>query len=110
MPKPIDELSSLFTFIMLLSNFIITVGLWVSKVRAPDRDQDARITKIEGRIDDMVREYSMDKARISNLEKGNVVIQQSLLALMNHAINDGNIDELIKAKDNLQIYLTTKGL
>lgn len=107
---PIETVTTILTFVMLVSNFILMLSMWVSKVKAPERSQDDRIQRLEDKVDDLFDKNLKEKDRIRELEKGNVVTQEALLALLSHSIDGNNSDGLIKARDNLQSYLTHKGV
>lgn len=111
MPKdPLAVTTTILTFIMLVSNFILMITMWVDKAKAPVENQDARISRLEDRVDELESLHAKDKDKIKELEKGNVVMQEAQLALLSHAIDGNNTDGLIRARDNLQTYLTHKGV
>ena len=41
-------------------------------------------------------------------DEGMAIVQQSLLQIMNHMIDGNHTEQLIKARDNMQTYLTKK--
>lgn len=41
-------------------------------------------------------------------DEGMSIMQQSLLQIMNHMIDGNHTDKLVKARDDMQIYLTKK--
>ena len=45
---------------------------------------------------------------IKKSDEGMAVVQQSLLQIMNHMIDGNHTDQLVKARDEMQIYLTKK--
>lgn len=108
--KPIDITTTILTFCLLLSNFILMIIMWVDKAETPEKNQNARIMAIEDEIKDIYEKIGKDNNRLIELEKGNVVTQEAILALLSHAIDGNNTDGLKKAKDNLQTYLTHKGV
>lgn len=111
MPKdPIEITTTVLTFIMLISNFILMITMWVDKARTPEKSQDARIERLESKVDELFDLHNKDKDKIKELEKGNVVTQEALLALLSHAIDGNNTEGLTKARDGLQKYLTHKGV
>lgn len=103
----IDVTSTALTFLLLISNFILMLGMWYTKLKSPENVQNERITKLEVRINNLYTEIEKKDARVKLLEEGNVVIQRSLLALMSHAINGDDTDKLKTAKDDLEKYLTS---
>lgn len=109
-PIDIDTITTALTFIMLLSNFILMLMMWVEKAKAPERSQNDRITALESRVNDLYDKQLKEKDRIKELEKSDVITQESILALMSHAIDGNHVEELKKAKSDLQKYLTHKGV
>ena len=108
--KTIDITTTILTFFILLSNFVLMIIMWVNKAKTPEKNQNSRITVIENEIEDIYDKIGKDDNRLRELEKGNVVTQEAILALLSHAIDGNNTDGLKKAKDDLQIYLTHKGV
>lgn len=82
----------------------------VQKAKAPEKKQDERITKLEERMDKFQQYFDNDNKRLTDLEKGNIITQQALFALLSHAINGNDIDGLKKAKRDMEDYLVTKGV
>lgn len=110
MPNPIETVTTILTFVILISNFILMIAMWIDKIKSPWSKQDARIDCLENRVNDLYENLSKGQDRIKELEKGTVVTQEALLALMTHSIDGNHIDELTKARDDLQTYLTHKGV
>lgn len=108
--EPIETTTTILTFCLLLSNFILMIIMWVDKAKTPEKSQNARITRIENEIEDIYGKIGKDNNRLRELERGNVVTQEAILALLSHAIDGNNTDGLKKAKDDLQTYLTHKGV
>lgn len=113
MPSPmtaVDTVTTILTFILLISNFILMIIMWVDKARTPEKNQTARILKLEERVDDLYERMDHSKEHIAELEKSNVLTQESLLALLSHAIDGNNTKGLTDARNNLQRYLTHRGV
>ena len=79
-----------------------------AKFRQPDNRQDSRIKALEVQMETFREYLGKDKTRLDELDNGNRVTQQALLALLGHAINGNNTDQLKAAKENLQNYLINK--
>lgn len=109
-PNPIGDITTILTFIILVSNFILMLMMWVDKAKTPEKTQNERITALEAKVEDIYNKMVKDNDRIKELEKGNVVTQEALLALMSHAIDGNHTDELEKARNDLHDYLTHKGV
>lgn len=113
MPNPgltIDTITTVLTFIMLISNFILMIVMWVDKAKTPERDQNDRIAILEEKVKKLSEERDKEKNKIKEIEQGNVVTQEAILALLSHSIDGNNTAGLTKARDNLQTYLTHKGV
>lgn len=80
----------------------------IKKLRAPEQTQDSRLKLIEERLDLFETYFLNDKKRIDAIENGNRVTQQAILALLSHAINGDNQEQLEKARNNLNEYLINR--
>lgn len=84
----------------------------LSKAKEPEMKQNERIFKCEEKIVEFEHKleiydqhFDHDKKRLDRLEFGNEAENRALLALLNHAINGNNEDELKNAKRELEQYL-----
>lgn len=91
--------------IITLSGALTALAKWISKLREPEDRQNERITNIELLLAKHDEYLSRDKARLDRLEFGNEAIQEALLALLDHALNENNKKGLSEAKEKLQKYL-----
>lgn len=91
--------------LVLISNAIEKVIIGVKSVKAPERKRDEEIQEIKKDVADIKEKLEKDKARIDKSDDANRVTQEALLALLEHGINGNNIDQMSKAKDDLQKYL-----
>ena len=80
----------------------------VKKLKAPEKTQDDRLKVIEERLDLFETYFLNDKKRIDAMENGSRVTQQAILALLSHAINGDNQEQLEKARNNLNEYLINR--
>jgi hypothetical protein len=80
----------------------------IKKLRAPEKTQDDRLKVIEERLDLFETYFLNDKKRIDAMESGNRVTQRAILALLSHAIDGDNQDQLETARDNLNEYLINR--
>lgn len=80
----------------------------IKKLRAPEKTQDDRLKLIEERLDLFETYFLNDKKRIDAMESGNRVTQRAILALLSHAIDGDNQDQLETARDNLNEYLINR--
>lgn len=105
----------LYTFLMAMCGAIVTISAAVAvivrviqKAKQPEESQNKRIENLEKKVERFEQLFDNDNKRLIELEKGNRIMQQSMLALLSHAINGDDVDGLKKAKDNLQTYLIDK--
>ena len=110
-PQVLESMQTAIT-IMTVLNLVWTIGniisVIVTKVKSPNVRQDERITSLETRTDQVEKHLDNDNKRLQEIEKGNRITQQSILALMRHAIDGNNIDQLREAESNMQEYLIQK--
>lgn len=110
-PQVLEGMQTAIT-IMTVLNLAWTIGniisVIVTKVKSPNVRQDERITSLETRTDQIEKHLDNDNKRLQEIEKGNRITQQSILALMRHAIDGNNIDQLREAESNMQEYLIQK--
>lgn len=95
-------------FIISLSAAFKIVVDTIKRLKAPEKSQDERITKIEVRMDEFEGYFLNDKKRIDALESGDRVTQRAILALLGHAIDGNNQEQLEIARNNLNEYLINR--
>ena len=106
MPKIFNEISAFLTFLILISNFLIMLGLWYEKLKTPEKSQNDRITTLEKQVRDIIEHFSSDDDRLALLEDGNMITQRALLAIMGHGLNGNDVENLRQAKNGLGRCLT----
>ena len=101
--------------LMALAGFINTVGSAAEKVvkavkaaKAPNEEQDARLTALEKWREDVDRRLDKGNAHFSTLDDGSRVTQLALLALLDHGIDGNNITQMQHAKEELQNHLINR--
>lgn len=113
-------MSPTFTMIVTLASAITTISaavmVFVNLGKAAKRPLDVqndRITKLEVAVQELraITEKQMDffandKARIDAISDGSSVMQRALLALLSHAIDGNNDEQMRRTRDELQRYLT----
>lgn len=114
--------AQLIGFITAICGGIVSIAAAVSvlikvynKSKAPERAQNMRIEKIEGRLEDHEKilkdfrgYFSNDDQRLRAIENGNRITQTALLALLKHALNGNDIETLKTAEKNLEEFLINK--
>jgi SpoVK/Ycf46/Vps4 family AAA+-type ATPase len=94
--------------LVTISSAIAVIMRFVARIRQPEKDQDARLTKVEDDIKKIQHCLSIDKARLDNIEYGNTITQEALLALLDHALNKDDTETVKQAKKKLEKYLIDK--
>jgi Sec-independent protein translocase protein TatA len=98
-----------------LATIINTFGSAFEKVakakkalKAPNDEQDRRITANENDIKDIKGLLGKDKKRLDTLEDGNRVTQRALLALLGHGLDGNNQKQMADAKAELESHLINR--
>lgn len=108
-----SELLSLILWIcgaiVSISAAITVIIRIIQKAKEPEKNQDDRIASLELKVAKFEKYFDNDNKRLVELEKGNIVTQQALLALLSHALNGNDLDSLKDAKTKLEKYLLNKG-
>lgn len=77
----------------------------VVAAKRPNQLQNDRLDAIESRLKKHEELFLNDLKRFEKLEDGNRITQRAILALLAHGIDGNAINEMRKAKDELQNYL-----
>lgn len=94
--------------IVLLSNAAEKIAKAVKAAKAPNEEQDRRLTAAEKDIADIKGFLANDKKRLDSLEEGNRVTQRALIALLGHGLDGNNQKEMATAKADLESYLINR--
>ena len=74
---------------------VISIIKWWQK---PDKDRDEMLNEHDKKLNN-------DHKRLLELEEGNKVMMQAMLAMMSHSIDGNHVEDLKQARDDLQKYL-----
>lgn len=101
--------------IITVSTAVGVIVKAVEKAKAPENEQNERLDKIDGRLNDIdktiekFREYfTNDDNRFKAIEKSNKITQTALLALLKHSLNGNDVAALKDAEKSLEDYLIEK--
>ena len=101
--------------ILALAGVVTTLGSAAEKIakviraaKAPNDEQDRRISDAEKDIRDIKGFIANDKKRLDALEGGNRVTQRALLALLGHGLDGNNQKQMKEAKEELESYLINR--
>ena len=99
-------------FLAACAAIITVVNAWKAvrevKHESPTGKQAEMLKLHEERLDLIEERLGKGDDRFKELETGNKVTQKALIALMGHAINGNDVDQLRKAKKDLEDYLVDK--
>lgn len=105
---PSELISGILAICAGISCIAVAVN-WIAKgikaAKAPNEQQDSRLTTLEERVAKHDELLAKDKDRLETIEDGNRVIQKAILALLAHGIDGNEIDSMKTAKSELQEYL-----
>lgn len=107
--------AELIAFITAIGGAIVTIGAVVTlivklftKLRAPEKRQDERITNLEKDVTDLKARLNDGNDKFKSIEESNIVILSTLRALLKHAVNGNDIKALKDAEKDLDKFLITK--
>ena len=98
--------------ITTVAGAITVISGWISKAKNPDKERDAEIAALKTRMDGFELKFQQVDARLDTgnrkfdaLDDGSHVMQRALLALLSHAIDGNNEEEMKTARSDLNRYL-----
>ena len=101
--------------ILAIAGAIVTVGTAVEKLvqvfraaKAPNDNQNKRITDLEEWREDVDRKLKNDKDQLDEIHEGLRASYQAQLALLDHGIDGNNIEQMQHAKADLQKHLINR--
>lgn len=80
----------------------------VKAIKEPTQTLSSRVAVIESKIEEYEQRFKRDKEKIEEIEKGNRIIQRSLLAILNHDLIGDNVEEMTDVKKELENYLINR--
>lgn len=116
-------MSEWMQYTLVICGGIITIlTLWnmveqrIKSTRMPTDNLEERVSLLEKKLEFEIKatfveydaRFGRDKQKIEAIEDGNRVTQQALLALLNHAIDGNNVDEMNDARKELNKYFIRK--
>jgi hypothetical protein len=101
--------------VLAIAGAISTLGGAAEKIakviraaKAPNDEQDRRITEAEKDIAEIKGFLKIDKKRLDALEEGNRVTQRALLALLGHGLDGNNQKQMEEARAELENHLINR--
>lgn len=112
---PLEIAGIVVAALLALAGAITTLGSAAEKIakvvrvaKAPNDEQDRRITTAENDIKEIRGFLDKDKKRLDTLEDGNRVTQRALLALLGHGLDGNNQKQMAEAKAELESHLINR--
>lgn len=96
---------SLITQIGTMLTLVYALGKFLNR---PNQTQNERLASAERRLESVERRIDEHERHIRAMDDGTRVIQEALLALMDHAINGNDIERLRGVRDKLEQHLIEK--
>lgn len=101
--------------ILAVAGAISTLGgaaNWLVKLvqvlKAPNAEQDKRISDLEKHMEEVDGYLARDKERLDNIDGDTRVTQRALLALLAHGIDGNHQKQMEEAKEELELHLIKK--
>ena len=80
----------------------------VSVMKAPNAEQDRQLAELAEWRKSVDQKLDNDNRRLNRNEDSERITQRTLLALLSHGIDGNHLDQMQKAKDELQNHLISK--
>lgn len=106
----LTEVASFCALILSVGGVVALFAKLRDKKLAPEKERDERIEEMEATIGDFKTWLGADKRRIEALESALAMEMKCLFALLSHAINGNDIEQLKEVQHEMQSYLATKGV
>lgn len=94
--------------IVLIATVATLVQTTAKTINKPNTNQNQRLDALEAWKKTVDERLLDGNDHFDQIDRGNRITQEALLALMAHAINGNDIDKLKNAKDKLESYLIEK--
>lgn len=108
MPDFINSIITIFQLIISFGTVCTLLYAFTKFTQRPQETQDERIAALEVRVSKLEDNGADISAHIANIDRGNMVMQKAMLAMIDHAIGNEDEDNIKKARKALYDYLTSK--
>lgn len=98
-----DIVTTYKTLVFLFGAIIAVWGVikTIKEIRQPT-------VELKKTVDEHTEKIGELESHLKRSDEGMAIVQQSLLQMMNHMIDGDHREQLVKARDEMQIYLTKK--
>lgn len=104
----ISQIMTALQLIISLATVITLVYAFIKFTGTPNKTQNERLDELERWKKDVDKRLQTGDDHFRRVDDGNKVTQKALLALMKHAINGNDTEDLRKAEKSLEEYLVDK--
>ena len=80
----------------------------VQAIKAPNAEQDRRLSNLEKHMEEVDGYLANDKKRLDSIDESTRVTQRALLALLAHGIDGNHQTQMEDAKKELELHLIKK--
>lgn len=80
----------------------------VQAIKAPNAEQDRRLSSLEKHMEEVDGYLANDKKRLDSIDESTRVTQRALLALLAHGIDGNHQTQMEEAKKELESHLIKK--
>jgi predicted RNA-binding protein with RPS1 domain len=98
--------------LITISSAVGVIAKTIEKAKAPNEAQNEKIKEHEEwlmrhdrQFEEVMKMLEKDNQRIKSQEQSGRITNQSLLALLSHALNGNDVESLEKAKNDLEMFL-----
>lgn len=98
--------------VITISSCIGTISGWRTSLKKPNKDQDARMDKIEGRLktvegrcDMFDKQLEGVKKHLNSLDESINMLLRAEFAQLGHNLNGDNVEQMQRAFDDIQEFL-----
>ena len=112
MPMGIVELIAAVLAVAGAISTLAGAANWLVKlvqvIKAPNAEQDRRLSDLEKHMQEVDGYLANDKQRLDNIDESTRVTQRALLALLAHGIDGNHQSQMEDAKKELELHLIKK--
>lgn len=106
--ESVSQVITAFQLIISSATVVTLVYGLLKFAGTPNRTQNQRLDALEAWKEQVDSRLKTGDEHFRVIDDGNKVTQHAILALMKHAINGNDIDDLKKAEERLEEYLVGK--
>ena len=110
-----DKIALIVAGTLAVAGAISTLGgaaNWLVKlvqaIKAPNAEQDKRLSNLEKHMEEVDGYLANDKKRLDSIDGDTRVTQRALLALLAHGIDGNHQKQMEEAKEELELHLIKK--